>query len=221
MGLRCRPSVRVSLAIGVSLSVLIGLTWLASTIWLVCYVTDAYSIDETGLTTKVHWDISLLNNRLTIRSMTYSGTLEACGVTEQQFQKLRTTRSGRWTLRRQIEYVDYAPHMAVRVVHAEPWWHWSQIKPLHVVVDGVFTLDTGYSVIPRSYELRLWWPFFLCTVPTTVLWWWGKRHKREGHCHECGYNLTGNVSGICPECGSPVQEEIKSILSKEPEDAHP
>lgn len=22
-----------------------------------------------------------------------------------------------------------------------------------------------------------------------------------GHCQSCGYNLTGNVSGMCPECG--------------------
>ncbi|HKQ47230.1 MAG TPA: hypothetical protein VJZ71_04070 [Phycisphaerae bacterium] len=36
----------------------------------------------------------------------------------------------------------------------------------------------------------------------------GRRNKREsmppGHCHSCGYNLTGNVSGRCPECGTPV-----------------
>jgi len=25
-----------------------------------------------------------------------------------------------------------------------------------------------------------------------------------GHCVRCGYNLTGNVSGVCPECGTPV-----------------
>jgi hypothetical protein len=25
-----------------------------------------------------------------------------------------------------------------------------------------------------------------------------------GHCRKCGYNLTGNVSGICPECGEKV-----------------
>jgi hypothetical protein len=25
---------------------------------------------------------------------------------------------------------------------------------------------------------------------------------KPGHCHHCGYNLTGNVSGVCPECGT-------------------
>ncbi len=28
------------------------------------------------------------------------------------------------------------------------------------------------------------------------------RRKNSGACFRCGYNLTGNVSGICPECGS-------------------
>jgi len=31
-----------------------------------------------------------------------------------------------------------------------------------------------------------------------------KRLAREGHCQGCGYDLTGNVSGVCPECGTPV-----------------
>ena len=26
------------------------------------------------------------------------------------------------------------------------------------------------------------------------------------HCH-CGYNLTGNVSGVCPECGTAVVKD--------------
>jgi hypothetical protein len=39
-------------------------------------------------------------------------------------------------------------------------------------------------------------------------------HRRRGRairvpdaplCGKCGYNLTGNVSGVCPECGTPVE----------------
>jgi len=26
-------------------------------------------------------------------------------------------------------------------------------------------------------------------------------------CSECGYDLTGNVSGTCPECGQPVSQD--------------
>ncbi len=31
------------------------------------------------------------------------------------------------------------------------------------------------------------------------------RRRRRGLCITCGYNLTGNVSGVCPECGGAVQ----------------
>jgi hypothetical protein len=35
-----------------------------------------------------------------------------------------------------------------------------------------------------------------------------KRAKKKypaGHCQCCGYNLTGNVSGVCPECGAEIE----------------
>ena len=30
------------------------------------------------------------------------------------------------------------------------------------------------------------------------------RRRRKGLCLKCGYDLTGNVSGVCPECGKAV-----------------
>lgn len=30
------------------------------------------------------------------------------------------------------------------------------------------------------------------------------RRRRKGLCLKCGYNLTGNTSGRCPECGRPT-----------------
>lgn len=30
------------------------------------------------------------------------------------------------------------------------------------------------------------------------------RLRNLGHCAGCGYDLTGNVSGLCPECGAPA-----------------
>ena len=32
-----------------------------------------------------------------------------------------------------------------------------------------------------------------------------RRRDRAGRCPACGYDLTGNVSGVCPECGSPTR----------------
>jgi predicted Zn-ribbon and HTH transcriptional regulator len=31
-----------------------------------------------------------------------------------------------------------------------------------------------------------------------------------GHCQSCGYNLTGNVSGVCPECGTSVALSLET-----------
>lgn len=42
----------------------------------------------------------------------------------------------------------------------------------------------------------------------------GRRYRLRsfrGHCPKCGYNLTGNTSGICPECGTPVAVKAKVI----------
>ena len=30
------------------------------------------------------------------------------------------------------------------------------------------------------------------------------RRRRQGQCLKCGYSLTGNTSGVCPECGTDV-----------------
>jgi hypothetical protein len=38
-----------------------------------------------------------------------------------------------------------------------------------------------------------------------------RNRRREGFCAKCGYNLTANTTGICPECGqSVVSTSLKS-----------
>ncbi|HEX5228243.1 MAG TPA: hypothetical protein VFW44_11060 [Bryobacteraceae bacterium] len=49
------------------------------------------------------------------------------------------------------------------------------------------------------------WPILIATaiLPSTWLVKSFRRPKR-GHCPECSYNLTGNTSGVCPECGGRI-----------------
>jgi hypothetical protein len=212
MALRRRRSVPWLLVLGAGLSLLVGLAWLASTIWLIAYGTETYDIDNTGKITRVLWICSLLNHRLIVKSMTDSGTLQAYGITEQQFWRSRNAQHGRWTFRRQVEYVDYGHTGKVSL---ETSW-WKRIKPL-LTTREVFTPGAGCTSVWRRHELRLWWPFLLCATPTTAYWLWCKRRKRKNHCRQCGYNLTGNMSGICPECGTPIPEEVKIALGKQAE----
>jgi hypothetical protein len=52
-----------------------------------------------------------------------------------------------------------------------------------------------------------------------------RRRRRHGNCPACAYNLTGNTSGVCPECGTAIEssdsksDDIVSILRSSPESA--
>jgi hypothetical protein len=35
----------------------------------------------------------------------------------------------------------------------------------------------------------------------------GRTSLQRDICKHCAYDLTGNVSGVCPECGTPVREK--------------
>lgn len=50
-------------------------------------------------------------------------------------------------------------------------------------------------------------------TPAFIIFWWRKSrrekrveyHRKNGICVNCGYDLRGNTTGICPECGKPVE----------------
>ena len=55
-----------------------------------------------------------------------------------------------------------------------------------------------------SIILPLWLPLLVAAVPTLFLLYQKRHQHLLGHCQKCGYNLTGNTSGICPECGKQI-----------------
>lgn len=36
---------------------------------------------------------------------------------------------------------------------------------------------------------------------------WRQRRRMLHRCEYCGYNLSGNLSGVCPECGTRIEQE--------------
>lgn len=54
-----------------------------------------------------------------------------------------------------------------------------------------------------AFALPLWLVFFVSGGTAWLAWRWDRR-PGTGCCGECGYDLTGNVSGVCPECGTRV-----------------
>ncbi|GJM24122.1 MAG: hypothetical protein DHS20C16_05370 [Phycisphaerae bacterium] len=55
---------------------------------------------------------------------------------------------------------------------------------------------SGYTKIP-------FWILFVPSILITI-WLWRTSRILPGKCWNCRYDLTGNVSGTCPECGTPI-----------------
>ncbi len=61
-----------------------------------------------------------------------------------------------------------------------------------------------------EFRLPIWIPFVLFVAGAAVLHRFSRAIGRAGTCSVCDYNLTGNVSGRCPECGCPAESRSDS-----------
>ncbi len=75
-------------------------------------------------------------------------------------------------------------------VTASPFWYW------------FYTQWNGQPGVP------LWLPFLLAALLTWGLFVLDKRRYRPGACTSCGYDLKGNTSGRCPECGAEAASKV-------------
>lgn len=75
-----------------------------------------------------------------------------------------------------------------------------------LLVVAVASMNLGY-VTPfwdSMLAIVTWW----CTlIALAVGLYFRENVPPEGHCEHCGYDLTGNVSGVCPECGREIAGE--------------
>ncbi len=60
--------------------------------------------------------------------------------------------------------------------------------------------------ISKNYYVPFGLPLAAASL-VIAFFWYRDRRPREGHCLHCGHNLTGNESGICPECGEPCKPD--------------
>ena len=95
-------------------------------------------------------------------------------------------------------------------VGPEPGWHrhhmLNQPTPSRAAWEGYYRFVAELEMMGWAKVLRI--PLL---VPVAALLarpaWRALRARRDqttGSCDFCGYNLTGNVSGRCPECGTPI-----------------
>jgi hypothetical protein len=90
-----------------------------------------------------------------------------------------------------------------------PWiWRYDSYQSWRLTADAV-KCNFQRIVIP------FWLLFLLVLMPTLLLWYPDYRAWRAyppSHCQKCGYDLTGNESGRCPECGREIVLERQKGL---------
>lgn len=87
------------------------------------------------------------------------------------------------------------------------------VIPFGYFVSGLLTLiiavqvSSGYRLFDRMAGTRVIWKRFadLPIFGGSAL-----------QCEQCGYNLEGNTSGTCPECGTAVSPRVQSLLATPP-----
>ena len=102
----------------------------------------------------------------------------------------RNTRLG-WFVRR----IKLAPEWAY------PWPDTRQLTMFPKYVRGM-----GMTA---AVKLPLWMFFVLFAAYPAITFIRGPlrrwRRRKRGECANCGYNLTGNVTGVCSECGTKIE----------------
>ena len=107
------------------------------------------------------------------------------------------------------------PYTDRRTFETRAWAHadraaWPQFPRVDLKAAGTYDNFTGRAVETWYVGRAVWLPYWLLAAaaaapPGVWLSNAGRRRRRErrrlNRCVQCGYDLTGNVSGVCPECG--------------------
>lgn len=94
-----------------------------------------------------------------------------------------------------------------------PVTYHSSSRALVAICVALLHLAVAFSTGQGECYSMMWVFALVLWIPSALVGRDLRRDRREnpdlyrpptGICHSCGYDLTGNQSGICPECGTPV-----------------
>ena len=164
---------------GVGICIVMTCAWSASNRWVIGLPRDGVSFTIDGGSLQIYGGADWARNA--VRPPQY--VLPGSSGSVQRFPLRRYwTSSGRRSSKLHL---------------SGPW-----TNPWHTVA--------GKDPYLNSYTWSLNIPLYLvllsAALPTAFLWYRDRRRIPPGHCQRCGYNLTGNVSGVCSECGTKVIE---------------
>lgn len=76
-----------------------------------------------------------------------------------------------------------------------------------------FTTEFRRNPGARGVGAPLWFLVILAVAPSAFAGYFDRRRFPPGCCLTCGYDLTGNVTGRCSECGTQIPLELRPKAS--------
>jgi hypothetical protein len=163
--------------------------------------TVSYSVDSDGVI-EHSWSLVSQGGGLMIG---YDRQEGGFGPDIIEARKQRPLQWTRLLVPRTYPDVDLNGFIETGTTHV---WNGFEVKSSKTSLrsDAIIDARDLFLVVPDWFILAL-----LAILPAAWLirgawrlrpWRW--EHKPEGRCRACGYDLTGNQSGTCPECGTPA-----------------
>lgn len=136
-----------------------------------------------------------------------------------------------------IGYVAWIPESKALMRYRKPYHRFHRMTPDAFSYDHMSLFDPSNGVWWRGVEYirstdqfthitlrKIWLPFWLIVVglfmlPLLRVTVWlrqslrASHRRRQGRCISCGYNLAGNTSGTCPECGMRLHQKISKTTA--------
>lgn len=104
-----------------------------------------------------------------------------------------------------------------------PGFHTSRYSRRNITIRSImytyFLTCTPLGISANNWgatRVSLAFPLLLVGIPTVLLFWLDRKRIRRDCCQSCSYELKSNTSGICPECGAAIPDELKEKLTIPP-----
>jgi hypothetical protein len=89
-------------------------------------------------------------------------------------------------------------------------------SPRHAWLPRVWTLTSAVptKLAARAMDVPMWIPLIVFVLSSGALCYRDGRRRPPNYCGKYGYDVTGNVLGRCPECGTPVGGHLADRFAK-------
>lgn len=162
-----------------------NLTWAGGTSCVLILVVWLWSTRNSAMYMRDDWCINLFSGVLTFRQDAATAAVIAIRNRRASIQSVGNTPSaapvtGIWS-------VVPVPR-ELTSTYGFQGWHFSWGSPWRPIVIPMWTIFLTALAVTTICALRSRW------------------RLRRGYCAECDYCLTGNTSGVCPECGAAIKK---------------